>query len=79
MFDEEATLDFYKVVSIDEIHQVLETLKGDKSPGPDGWTIELFAHFYDIFQDDLHAMVEESRLRGFGHQQNNFYIRFSHS
>eukprot|EP00253_Pinus_taeda_P002419 PITA_02419 len=59
MFDEEANSALYKAVSGGEILQVLKSLKGDKSPGPDGWTVELFTHFFDNFQEYLSDMVEE--------------------
>ena len=35
-FDEEANMALYKVVLGEEILQVLKSLKGDKSPGPNG-------------------------------------------
>eukprot|EP00253_Pinus_taeda_P005909 PITA_05909 len=75
MFDEEVNSALYKAVSREEILQVLKSLKGDKSPGPDGWTVELFTHFSDIFQEDLTDMVEESRNRGSRHPHiNSTYI-----
>jgi len=41
----------------------MKGFKKDKSPGPDGWTIE-FIHFYDLFKEDLLSMVEASRISG---------------
>jgi len=61
MFDEEANLALYEAVSVEEIHQVLKSLKGDKILGLNGWRVELFTLFYDLFQEDLLSIVEESR------------------
>lgn len=36
MFEEEANLELYKDVTMEEILQVIKTLKGGKSPRPDG-------------------------------------------
>lgn len=36
----------------------------DKSPGPDGWTVELFIHFFELIGDELTEVVEESRGKG---------------
>jgi hypothetical protein len=47
--------------------EVLEVLRGftkDKSPGPDGWTVEFFLHFFDLIVGDLLEAVEDSRLSG---------------
>jgi hypothetical protein len=32
----------------EEIWKVLNTFKRDKSPGPDGWTVEFYLHFFDL-------------------------------
>jgi hypothetical protein len=45
----------------------LDVLKGfskDKSPGPDGWSVEFYLHFYDMIANDLLEAVEESRRTG---------------
>eukprot|EP00253_Pinus_taeda_P031852 PITA_31852 len=39
----------------------------DKCPRPDGWTIEFFLHFFDIFKADILSLVESSRLSGVIH------------
>jgi hypothetical protein len=36
----------------------------DRSPGPDGWTVEFFLQFFDLVGSDLLELVEDSRLRG---------------
>jgi hypothetical protein len=55
----------YKPVEKEELKKVLSNFKVDKSPGPDGWTVEFFKHLFDIVGEDLLEMVEESRLKGF--------------
>jgi len=51
-------------VKLEEIRDVLNFFNIDKSPGPDGWTVELFVHFFDLVGGDLLNMVEETRQRG---------------
>jgi hypothetical protein len=42
----------------------LKVFAKDKSPGPDGWTVKFFIHFFDLVGDDLLEAVEDSRRRG---------------
>jgi len=51
---------------------VLHSFQKDKSPGPNGWTIEFFLGFYDLLKVDLLRVVEESRLSGMIHAPFNF-------
>jgi hypothetical protein len=37
-----------KPVSIEEIEFIVNKMPKEKSPGPDGWTQELFHSFFDI-------------------------------
>lgn len=46
--DEEAGLDLTKEVSMGALEATLKWLKKDKSPGSDGWTVELYSAFFDI-------------------------------
>lgn len=50
--------EFYKEVTEGELPGVIKSFKGDKSLGQDGWTIELFTHFFELFKEDLLGMVE---------------------
>jgi hypothetical protein len=56
--------DLARPVSIDELKDVLHSFKKDKSPGPDGWTMEFFTIFFDLVGNDLLEMVEETRTLG---------------
>eukprot|EP00253_Pinus_taeda_P010150 PITA_10150 len=59
--DVEALID---PVSAEELEGVLKWFKKDKSPGPDGWTIEFYLAFFDVLGQDLLGVVEESRTTG---------------
>lgn len=60
MFDDVVNHAPFNPVSAEEIHEVLNSFHGDKIPGPDGWTIELFTHFFDLLRADLVNLVEDS-------------------
>lgn len=64
MFDEESNDLIFKQVSKDELLSTLKSFKKDKSPGPDGWTVEFLIHFFDIIKDNLLRMVEGTRMAG---------------
>ena len=64
MFNAEAGIKLFEPVTVDEILKTLKKFDRSKSPGPDGWTVEFFLHFFDIIGPDLTAMVEESRIQG---------------
>jgi hypothetical protein len=42
----------------------LTSFNKDRSPGPDGWTVEFFIHFFDLVGPNLLELVEDSRLHG---------------
>lgn len=62
--DQEDTEELQKEVTLDELEATLKWFKKDKSPGPDGWTIEFYIAFFDILGHDLLNIVEASRRRG---------------
>jgi hypothetical protein len=45
-------------VSKEEVFQVLGLMGKDKSPSPNGWTIELFIYFLDLLGEDLLWVVK---------------------
>jgi hypothetical protein len=61
---EEEVVNLENPCSSEEILEVLKGFSKDKSPGPDGWTVEFFLHFYELVGKDLLDVVEETRLRG---------------
>ena len=52
-------------MTLQEIEGAMKLFKKEKSIGHDGWTIDLFLHFFDIMGEDLLAMVEFSRTEGY--------------
>jgi hypothetical protein len=64
MVSVEDVLILEKPCTIEEVLDVLRGFTKDKSPGPDGWTVEFFLHFFDLVANDLLEAVEESRLTG---------------
>jgi hypothetical protein len=60
----------------EEIYQVLKGFKKEKSPGPDGWTVELYLHFFELMGQDLLEAIEDSRTRGLvnKHLNNTFIV-----
>ena len=51
--DEGGNLDLMKEVSEEELKQVMGSFQKDKSPGPDGWTIEFFLDLFEILGRDI--------------------------
>jgi hypothetical protein len=64
MIQAEDLISLLKPVTTEEIKKVLDLFKRDKSPGPDGWTVEFFSSFFDLVSEDLVQVVEESRNFG---------------
>jgi len=54
----------YSPILFGELKVVLSMFKRDKSLWPEGWTIEIFIHYFDLVGGDLLEMVEEVRIKG---------------
>ena len=55
---------FLEPISIQEVEVVLKGFKKDKSPGPDGWSVEFFLAFFDLIGEELVMVVEQARNEG---------------
>eukprot|EP00253_Pinus_taeda_P004657 PITA_04657 len=62
--EEDEAAELSNPVTKEEVEVAMKSMGKDKSPGPDGWTIELFLHFFDQIGDEITEVVEESRLKG---------------
>jgi hypothetical protein len=48
----------------EELFETINSFKKEKSPGPDGWSVELFLHFFELMSPDLLEVIEDSKTRG---------------
>eukprot|EP00253_Pinus_taeda_P025252 PITA_25252 len=62
--DQDDSEELQKEVTLVELEATLKWFKKDKSPAPDGWTIEFYIAFFDMLGQDLLHIVEDSRRRG---------------
>jgi len=52
-------------VTLLEVEQILKQCAKEKSPGPDGWTVEFYLGFWDILGPEVLQLVEEIRSGGY--------------
>lgn len=66
--DQETAMELNMEVSMGELKATLKWFKYDKSPRPDGWSVEFYTAFFDILGDDLLKFIEDcwttSRMYG---------------
>ena len=58
-------------VSMEELKEVIHSFQHEKSPGTNGWTIEFYLGFFELIEEDLLEVVEESRRLGVIHAPIN--------
>ena len=51
-------------VSLGEIAFALNSFKKDRSPGPDGWPVEFYLHFFDLIGQKLLSAMDSTRVLG---------------
>eukprot|EP00253_Pinus_taeda_P029310 PITA_29310 len=61
MFKDEDNEIIYATVSEEELLSVMWSFKKDKCPSPDGWTIDIFIHFFDFMKK---GHLGDERIRG---------------
>jgi len=62
--DQDEEEELVQEVTLGELEDTLKCFSKDKSPGPDGWSIEFYLAFFELIGPDLLSMVEESRVSG---------------
>ena len=56
---DEQKIDLIKSFSLDEIKEVVFSLKHDSAPGPDGIPSECCQHFWDLVKSDLKGLFDD--------------------
>jgi len=46
--------------NIQEVLAALKSFSKDKIPGPDGWTVEFYLHFFNLMGPNLLDLIEDS-------------------
>jgi hypothetical protein len=64
MLDINEAKELYKHVTLTELKVILKMFKKEKSLGPNGWSVELYLHFFEIMGEDLLDLVEETQTSG---------------
>ena len=64
-------MEIMQEVSEEELKATLHSFQNEKSPGPDGWTIEFILAGYDSMGPELLLLVEETRKNGVLHPPLN--------
>eukprot|EP00253_Pinus_taeda_P026726 PITA_26726 len=62
--EEEEAESLMNEVTKEEVECFIKSMAKYKSPSSDGWTTELFQHFFDQIGTELTEVVEESRKKG---------------
>lgn len=62
--EEEEAEEVMSLVTKEEVESVIKSMEKEKSPGLDGWTIEIFLHFFELIREEITEVVEESRKKG---------------
>ena len=52
-------------IALLEIELALKSFKKDRSPSPDGWPVEFFLHFFELFGSELLKAIEFARTLGY--------------
>ena len=60
LFTPEEGVNVGKRIDLTKIQEVLKFFTTDKSQSPDGWTMKIFFHFFELMGEDIHKAIEES-------------------
>jgi len=55
----------------EELKEVFHCFQKDKSPDPDGWSMDFFMGLYDVIGKDILKVVEEYHINGYMHTPLN--------
>lgn len=61
--DEDAE-ELSKEITLEELEATMRGFQRDKSPGPDGWSIEFYLAFFELLGQDLLKVINHCSLTG---------------
>ena len=64
MVSDEEKYVFLSDITLSEIESILKGFKKEKSPGPDGWPVEFYLHFFHLIGMDILRAVDQYRKEG---------------
>ena len=64
IFNEEEGLMVGRDISLEEVDNTLKSFSRYKSPGPDGWPVELYMFFFSMLGNEMLATINETRISG---------------
>jgi hypothetical protein len=62
MLDINEAKELYKHVTLIELEAILKLFKKEKSPGPNGWSVELYLHFLRLWVEIFQEWKEIERI-----------------
>jgi len=57
--DQEDAMELNKEVTMGKLEATLKWFKQDKSPGPDGWSVEFYTILFELIRGDLLKVIED--------------------
>lgn len=60
----EDALSLDRPCTLHEVSTALKSFSKDKSPGPNGWIVEFYLHFFDLIGLELLELVEDTNIKG---------------
>ena len=70
--EEGDNLSLMEEVTEGELKEVLQSFQKDKSLGSDGWMMEFYMHFFELFGIEISEVVNKSRMQGKIHEVLNY-------
>lgn len=58
----EQNLALMRRITMEEVEETIKNMKGNKAPGPDGYTIELYQAGWHFLAEEVPKVVDEARI-----------------
>ena len=64
MFNEEECSQLGRPIGLSEVEHTLKAFAKDKIPGPNGWALEFYLHFFKMLGSELVEAIGENKVTG---------------